>query len=416
MAKLVPIKVLSIYPLKSEKKGPLPKNMAYLTPDAARALEAAAREFEQMGCCFRLSDAYRSTAMQAKAHEDWRTGRKKAYSPPAGGSFHEAGRAIDIDLAALIHKPSVPKGFRQIGEPEVRAVLARHGWTPISSMGHPNMVDVSESWHFEFRGPFQAVYDKEVRRGNKAGAYKAAARAAIKDLSQPDKPVEASPAPAPPEVLDHHPAPVEPPVRIAIHDDPDPEPLAPEPDAPVAPEPPAQPAAVETAAVIQTENIKEVKIERPVTPVPGGGVDDVPILVPEPSSPQENVPQQVSKALKGWHAAVGAWLSGGIAGIVALFKSIPPVVFWILGLSIGALIIYCVARMILTDRRERRDKDLADKERQRQHELALAQFQAITDPSKINALFVRPGGAGAPPPPPSPPADRDPWSSGHKGV
>ena len=37
--------------------------------------------------------------MQKAANADYLEGRKKAFSPPAGGSLHEAGRAMDIHLS-----------------------------------------------------------------------------------------------------------------------------------------------------------------------------------------------------------------------------------------------------------------------------------------------------------------------------
>lgn len=182
--KLVPIKVEGIY---GRPGSLLPATMALLTPDAASSLEAVKNEIENRGGCFRLSDAYRSTAMQARAHDDFVKGRKKAYSPPAGGSMHEAGRAIDIDLAALIHPPSVPKGSQTFNEQQVRAIFESRGWTFIAPAGDPHRVDIKESWHIEFRGPFQAVYDAVMRRtGSRTKAYQAMSAAAIEDLKNED--------------------------------------------------------------------------------------------------------------------------------------------------------------------------------------------------------------------------------------
>jgi len=183
--KLVPINVPSIYKGKDGKLAPLPARMAQLTPDAAASLIAVQTEIEGRGGCFRLSDAYRSTEMQTRAHQDYKAGRKKAYSPPAGGSLHEAARAIDLDLAALIHPPSVPRGYKVFSESQVREIFVRHGWTFISAIGNEHLVDVSESWHIEFRGRFQEVYDRELARTKSSKtAYKAMAKAAIADLTQ----------------------------------------------------------------------------------------------------------------------------------------------------------------------------------------------------------------------------------------
>ena len=181
--KLVPVTIKGIYPTKD---GLLPPKMARLAPDAAAALEAVRKDIEARGGCFRLSDCYRDSAMQARAHQDYVTGRKKAYSPPAGGSMHEAGRAIDLDLAALIHPGSVPKGSQLFDENEVRAIFEAHGWTFIAPAGNPHLVDVKESWHIEYRAKFQGVYDTALAKLHQhAAAYKSMAKAAIADLGKP---------------------------------------------------------------------------------------------------------------------------------------------------------------------------------------------------------------------------------------
>jgi hypothetical protein len=179
--KLVTIAVKGIY---GKPGSLLPASMARLTPDAAASLAQVEAEIERLGGCFRLSDAYRSSAMQARAHDDYIKGRKHAYSPPAGSSMHEAGRAIDLDLAALIHPPSVPKGSQTLNELKVRAIFEAHGWTFIAPAGNPHSVDVKESWHIEFRGPFQQTYDSVIKRAKvHSKAYHSMAAAAIADLA-----------------------------------------------------------------------------------------------------------------------------------------------------------------------------------------------------------------------------------------
>lgn len=191
---LVPIKIQGL-PAYKQPDGWLPARMARLTPDAARSLKKLQVEFAELGACLRLSDCYRDSAMQQKAHQDYLRGRKKAYSPPAGSSMHEAGRAIDIDLAALIHPSSVPAGYICLDENQVRAVFEKYGWTFISNAGNPHLVDTKEAWHIEFRGRFQKVYDRVKLKtgGNRRAAYQAMVRAAIDALSEP----EPAPAPAP---------------------------------------------------------------------------------------------------------------------------------------------------------------------------------------------------------------------------
>jgi len=145
---LEPVEVASIYGNK-----PLPKRMAKCTPDTAEALAGLVADLRSLGFELRLSDLFRSYEMQKAAHLDYVERRKKAYSPPPGGSMHEAGRAMDIDLASM----GVPlKRFWEIAK--------GRGFTPIIDTPDSSR---SEAWHFDCRGSHGTVY-KYVRSG-KAG-------------------------------------------------------------------------------------------------------------------------------------------------------------------------------------------------------------------------------------------------------
>ena len=65
--------------------------MAQCTPDMKADRR---RRLQAKGGKLILSDLFRSYQMQFDAHQDFVTGRKKANSPPPGGSLHEAGRAF----------------------------------------------------------------------------------------------------------------------------------------------------------------------------------------------------------------------------------------------------------------------------------------------------------------------------------
>jgi hypothetical protein len=164
---LVQIDWPSIYAGKTGPNGPLPKRMAQCTPDMKVALQAAAKAVEAKGGKLILSDLFRSYQMQYDAHQDFVTGRKKANSPPPGGSFHEAGRAFDMDLAA-IHIPLA----------DFWKLVAPIGLVPIIDQPKSG---ASESWHFECRGSHQRVYDyyKAGKGNNFDKPYKAAAASAI---------------------------------------------------------------------------------------------------------------------------------------------------------------------------------------------------------------------------------------------
>jgi hypothetical protein len=143
----VPINIASIY------QGPLPHRLAQCTPDTKAAIEGVAHDLAGLGFGIRLSDLFRSHDMQAQSHSDFVEGRKKAFSPPPGGSLHEAGRAMDIDLGSI--GVTLPKFWE---------IAKAHGFSPIIDTPDPHR---SESWHFDCRGSHQAVY--EYVQAGKAG-------------------------------------------------------------------------------------------------------------------------------------------------------------------------------------------------------------------------------------------------------
>src|SRR5687768_10225447 len=144
-APLVRPAITSIYKNAAGELTPLPQRMAHCAPDTRAALYAIRSDVEMSAGALRLSDLFRSYEMQRKAHEDYATGKKSAYSPPPGGSMHEAGRAFDIDLAA-IRMPLAQ--FWQIAAK----------WHVVPIVSQPDST-LSESWHFECRGSHQLVYD-----------------------------------------------------------------------------------------------------------------------------------------------------------------------------------------------------------------------------------------------------------------
>ena len=166
VAPLVPITWPSIYPKDGPKK-PLPARMAKCAPDMKAAIEAASAALAGQGGKLILSDLFRSYEMQTQSHQDYVTHKKSAYSPPAGGSLHEAGRAFDLDLGAI--KVTLAQFWK---------LAAPAGLVPI--IDQP-VSGVSESWHFECRGSHQLVYDyyRAGKGNNFAKPYMAMAASAI---------------------------------------------------------------------------------------------------------------------------------------------------------------------------------------------------------------------------------------------
>ena len=163
---LIPVQFPSIYKLANGAPGPLPSRMAQCTPDTKKAVENIARDLELKGGKLILSDMFRSYDMQLQSHKDFVTGKKTAFSPAPGGSLHEAGRAMDIDLSAI-----------HISLADFWVIAAKHGFKPIITSP---VSGVSESWHFDCAGSHRIVYNyyHEGKAGNMP-AYAAMAASAI---------------------------------------------------------------------------------------------------------------------------------------------------------------------------------------------------------------------------------------------
>ncbi|WP_173082412.1 M15 family metallopeptidase [Fundidesulfovibrio magnetotacticus] len=118
-----------------------------------------------------LSDLFRSYEEQNQAHKDFVSGKKDAYSPPPGRSFHESGRAFDLDLKALGSLGATGDRLTVFHK-----LAARHGVTPITA---PD-IKQKEAWHFELRGSHQTVYDYYAAgKGTNMKPASAAAASAI---------------------------------------------------------------------------------------------------------------------------------------------------------------------------------------------------------------------------------------------
>ena len=142
LVNVVLVKVPSIY---ANKTAILPKRMARLVQSAAGSLQKVYEQIESEGGHLYISDMYRSASQQQRAHDDWKAGRKTAFSPPACSGVHEAARAIDIDAFDTV-----------IGHKRVREVLNGHGWINITdSLTGP------ECWQYEFRERYWEEYKQQ---------------------------------------------------------------------------------------------------------------------------------------------------------------------------------------------------------------------------------------------------------------
>lgn len=162
---LVEMQILSVY-MSGGKRLLLPKRMASCTPDTRDAINQIAQEVEAKGGHLYLSDLFRSYDMQLQSHMDFVNHKKKAFSPPPGGSMHEAGRAMDLDLDNL----KMPlKDFWPIAK--------AHGFFPIIAQPKSTL---SEAWHFDCRGSHNIVYDYYAKgKANNMKPYEAMSASGI---------------------------------------------------------------------------------------------------------------------------------------------------------------------------------------------------------------------------------------------
>jgi hypothetical protein len=92
-----------------------------------------------------ITDLFRSWDVQAKNREDYESGKKKAFVAKPGGSFHNAGRAVDISVNELNfegkEKGEWLKFFWGLAKPL--------GFYPIITL--PDL-GISECWHYDYPG------------------------------------------------------------------------------------------------------------------------------------------------------------------------------------------------------------------------------------------------------------------------
>jgi hypothetical protein len=171
-APLIPIQIESCYTNRAGDPLFLHSSMALATPDTATAMRALDAELRTKGGRLVLSDLFRSYAMQYHANQDYFSGKKTAYSPPPGGSLHEAGRAMDIDLSK-INMPLT----------DFWTMARKYHFSPI--IDTPD-VHLNEAWHFECRGSHAKVYDYyQSGKGTNMPSYTAMAVSAILSLRIP---------------------------------------------------------------------------------------------------------------------------------------------------------------------------------------------------------------------------------------
>jgi len=148
------------------------------TPDTAAALGALDRALREAGGDFRVTELHRNVGVQQAArakYDRWIAAGKPArgsarfdaatmkadFVAVPGRSMHNAGRAIDVHLAALAF-PGVPAD-RQLDR--LWDLAQPLGWSAVISAPNER---ASEAWHFDFWGDLRGI---KARLGYEQAAF-----------------------------------------------------------------------------------------------------------------------------------------------------------------------------------------------------------------------------------------------------
>lgn len=125
-----------------------------LTPDTLAAAYKLEDAIVSEGGKFQLTACFRSWLKQQSLVDLHNADPvHNAFAAPPGGSYHQAGRALDIDIKALYFPILLEEKWLE----KLWSLAIPLGFRPI--IDKPDM-NVSEAWHFDFIGPWQAVHDK----------------------------------------------------------------------------------------------------------------------------------------------------------------------------------------------------------------------------------------------------------------
>jgi hypothetical protein len=142
----------------------------FATPDTAAALLELDRQVTEAGGDFRVTDLFRPYDVQAGArarYDRWVAAGKPArgssefdaknmkadFVAPPGHSNHEAGRAADLNTAAMkFPGVAADKQLDRLWE-----IAIPIGWKPIIKQATEG---ATENWHFDFLGEWRPVADR----------------------------------------------------------------------------------------------------------------------------------------------------------------------------------------------------------------------------------------------------------------
>ena len=161
--------VMSSYVSDGETGGPWDERMdladkptGWGTEALRTALRAAQATVHAEGGTLGVTECYRSFAVSQRAHEAFKAGKRKHYACPGGGSLHNAGQAIDIDVYHL--------GGLDLAD--IWDIVQPLGFTPIVTSPDRKR---SECWHFDYRGEWADFY-RWAKATIRSSAYQQLAR------------------------------------------------------------------------------------------------------------------------------------------------------------------------------------------------------------------------------------------------
>jgi D-alanyl-D-alanine dipeptidase len=136
-----------------------PCGRCFLHPTVAKALQYAVKDFRKLGYNIILFDCYRPLSIQRKLWE--KVPDSRYVTPPAKGSMHNRGAAVDISLQDIKSKKELDMGtpYDYFGK---EAYMDYEDITPVAAKNrkllHTTLVKYgfkpirTEWWHFSFSG------------------------------------------------------------------------------------------------------------------------------------------------------------------------------------------------------------------------------------------------------------------------
>lgn len=116
---------------------------AFISPDFKDALLKLDAAIRSVGGNLYVTDLLRDWETQEKAHQEYLDGKKPFVAPP-GGSFHGAGRAIDLDIQNLNFPLPKQAWIKKLWDLAVPL-----GFRPVIEKPETNK---DEAWHLDFLG------------------------------------------------------------------------------------------------------------------------------------------------------------------------------------------------------------------------------------------------------------------------